>query len=317
MHSTKALYNHLRYLAREDSTLKVDSWAVEDLRILPMEKLWEKLHQLGVHIDQASFIHFSHDCDTPEELTDLLVNENLTNQNQDRIYLILFEIWRRILPEKVSISIFCDEMDHLIDQYDQDMLETDEKIQDALAVLAEILAEHVDAKVKPKIAFEKLAEHCANDLEIFIYDYISDLLDQNNLSYATELFELFSIYFFHLADWQFLQARILSFSDITEANRRLEELLSKEIELDLLFEILEMLVSVGEKELFPLVLKKMIPLLSSDDFEDVCALSAEYFRRLDLEKAEVKVLELKKSKKSFPEILKEFQKIVGNTISEK
>ena|SRR3990167_8138689 len=309
MNSTKALYNHLRYLAREDSTLKVDSWAIENFRTLPIAKLWEQLHQLGIQIDQIAFSHFSKGCDTPEELTDLLVDDDLSHQNRDQIYLILFEIWRRILPEKLSISVFCDELDYLIDQYDQNILDTDEKIQDALALLSEILAEHVDAKVKPKIAFEKLAEYCANNLEIFIYDYISDLLDQKNLSYAAELFEQFSIYFPLSLDWEFLQARILSFTEITEANRRLENILLKDVELDLLFEILELLISVGEKELFPIVLRKMTPLLSPDDLEDALLLSAEYFRRLDCEKEELKILELKKSKKSFSEILKEFQKI--------
>jgi hypothetical protein len=114
-----ALYNLIRMNWLEDPTLPVEPWQVEDYRLLPDEEIYSRLEKLGISIDQARFIEYALHFTSPEEMTETLwVDEEL--DNFDQAYLLIFELWRRFLPEKQSLSIFCDELDYLIDRYDED-----------------------------------------------------------------------------------------------------------------------------------------------------------------------------------------------------
>ena len=106
---TKALYNLIRFNVQEDGSIPHEPWAVEDLRPLPEETLFSRLGKLGIALDRARFVQFSEGCDTPEDLTDLLLDDAADEKMHDPIYLLLFELWRRFLPERPSLSIFCDE----------------------------------------------------------------------------------------------------------------------------------------------------------------------------------------------------------------
>src|SRR5690606_18870981 len=134
----------------------------------------------GIQIDRQSFFHFADSCDTPEELTDLLLPDAAAEKQRDSVYLILFKLWRRLVPKKQSLSVFCEELDHQIFLYDMGELSSDEPIQDALANLLEILDENADSGVDPQEVLQAITEYCAHDLESFILDYISDLLDSGN-----------------------------------------------------------------------------------------------------------------------------------------
>ena len=110
MLQTKALYNLLRLNASEDPSLKADSWALEDLRALPMEELFSRLKPFQVQFDRRAFTQFSEQCDTPEDLCDILLPDDADDESSDPFYLLIFELWRRLIPEKQSLSIFCDEL---------------------------------------------------------------------------------------------------------------------------------------------------------------------------------------------------------------
>ena len=163
MLQTKALYNLLRLNAKEDPTIQVEPWALENLRDASLEELWEKLATLKISLNPAHFKEFAKECDSPEMLTDLLLDET-QEERYDELYLIVFELWRRFFPEKISLSVFCDELDFQIDRYDRGEMENDEPIQDGLANLSEILEEHVDLKMAPPEAFAALSEYFATDL---------------------------------------------------------------------------------------------------------------------------------------------------------
>lgn len=299
MLQTKALYNLLRLNAAEDPTLKADPWALEDLRSLPIDDLFSRLKKQKVQLDKRSFLHFSEQCDTPEELTDLLLPDDASEHVRDPFYLVVFELWRRLIPEKQSLSIFCDELDHRIDLYDQGKLENDEPIQDALANLLEVFDENADSGADPEEILIAVSDYCAHDLESFLYDYISDLLDSGNSLYASELIEGFSLYATEPLWFDFLRVRLLAFTDIGDANLAMHRLLEGELELPLILEMLRFLSANGEHELFKLAVKKALPLLTSqDELIDVMRLIADFYRRLDedeKEKEVQKILDLRKS----------------------
>lgn len=294
MLQTKAIYNLLRLNQAEDPTLKAEPWALEDLRACPMEELFARLHKYKVQLDRKAFIHFSEQCDTPEELTDLLLPDEALEEARDPFYLVVFELWRRLLPEKQSLSIFCDELDDRIGLYDQGKLENDEVIQDALANLLEVFDENADSGANPEDILIAVSDFCAHDIESFICDYISDLLDSGNPLYASELIEGFSPYVTEPLWFDFLRARLLTFTDIGDANLAMHRLLENELELLLLLEMLRFLSANAEHDLFKLAVKKTLPLLTSqEELIEVMQLIADFYRRLDedeKEKAVQKVL---------------------------
>jgi hypothetical protein len=307
MLQTKALYNLLRLNAREDPSIQVEPWALEDLRGCSIEQLWTKLAKLKIPLEAAHFVQFAEECDSPETLTDLLLDETQF-ELYDQLYLIIFELWRRFFPERASLSIFCDELDFQIDLYDNDELQSDEPIQDGLANLLEILEEHVDRDMSPKVAFASLSEYFANDLVTFLYDYISELLDLDNILYASELLEEFAPYMPDPLRFDCLAARLLSATDIVQANHEIKALLEKPLEPDLLFDLLRLLAAIGEHDLFQAAIKKLLPFLTEEeDIEEMMDLAVEYYRRLDLDELEQAVLQVKKQT---PLDLAQFQKLI-------
>ncbi len=293
MLQTKALYNLLRLNAAEDSSLRADPWALEDLRSLDLETLFARLQKYTVQLDKSSFFEFAEKCDTPEELSDLLLPDAAEEKKRDPFYLIVFELWRRLLPEKQSLSIFCDELDHRIVQYDQGNLESDEPIQDALANLLEVLDENADSGAQPEEIFEAICDFCAHDLESFLYDYNADLLDGGNSLYASELIEGFSPYVTEPIWFDFLRVRLLAFTDIGDANIAMHRLLESDLELPLVYEMLRFLATNGEHELFALAVKKALPLLSTqEELNEVIAITSDYYRRLDEDELEKSVQKL-------------------------
>ncbi len=299
MVQTKALYNMLRMSAAEGATVQGNPWAVEQLRAVTTDELWNRLKKLGLQLDKPLFTQFSTSCDNPEDLTDILVEEDKEPTFYDQVYLIVFELWRRLFPEKSSLSVFADELDHQIDLYVKEQLDTDEPIQNALAEFSEILDEHIDEGMKPKDAFAAITDYCANDLESFLYLYISDLLDQENPSYAQELLEEFSPYFPKHVTFDFLQVRLLNFTDAHEANQKLGEVLSKKLPLPMLFDVLQFLVDSGEHELFLKTVRQILTSLKTEEeFQELIDLSADYFSRLDKDDREEAILKIKERRKN-------------------
>lgn len=282
MLQTKALYNFLRFNASEKEKVKADPWALEDLRAVDEEALFSRLGKYKVQVDRSAFHQFAEQCDTPEQLADLLTPDDTPDKMRDPFYLTVFELWRRFLPEKQSLSIFCDELDHRIALYDTGSVESDELIQDALANLLEVLDENADAGGEPEDIFRAVSDYCAHDLETFIYDYIADLLDSGNSLYASELIEGFSPYVTEPLWFDFLRTRLLATTDIGDANLAMHRLLESDLELPLVLEMLHFLATAGEHELFYLGAQKAFALLTTEEeFGELLAVAADYYRRLD------------------------------------
>ncbi len=231
----KALYNSLRYNWLEDKSLQVEPWQVEDLRGVAVEGLFARLETLGILLDEKSFSLYAENCSSPEELTECLWVKDDGGPECDQVYLLLFELWRRMLPEKQSLSIFCDEFDHRIDLYDKGLLASDDPIQESLAELETILDENADHGEDPQTVFSIITSYCAHNLETFLYDYILDLIDAENETYASELIEGFCGYVSDPEWFDFLRVLLLSMADPEEGQNMLERFLGEaeeELELD-------------------------------------------------------------------------------------
>ncbi|MGB7979039.1 MAG: hypothetical protein WCF19_07790 [Chlamydiales bacterium] len=287
MLQTKALYNLLRLNAAEDPAIRADPWALEDLRAASIEALLSRAQQYKIKLDKHSFLQFSEACDHPEGLTDLLLPDDASETTRDPFYLLIFELWRRLLPEKQCLSVFCDELDHRIALYDRGEPNSDEQVQDSLAHLLEIFDENVDSGADPEEIFIGITDYCAHDVEGFLYDYISDLLHSGNSLYASELIEGFSQYVTDPVWFDFLRVRLLAFTDIGDANLAMHRMLENELDLPFLIEMLRFLSANGERDLFQLTAKRALPLLSEEeDLIEIIRLSADFYGRLGEEKKE-------------------------------
>ncbi len=278
----RSLFNLLRMNWLEDPQISAQPWQIKNYRELGLEKLFEMLLELNVSLDEERFKEYASTCDNPEELTDALWLGGEDLSEHDRIYLIVFELWRRFLPEKQSLSLFCDELDQLIDLYDRTDLPNDEPLQGALSELGGILDQSVDRGQPPKEVFTALSEYCAHDLERFIYDFAAAQIDLENRALASELLDGFISYVSDDKWFQFLRARLLFDTDEEEAHfmiDRLMERLQEEPDFELLLEIARFVASRGSREYFFRATMDAKPYLQvEEDFQELLALSCEFLR---------------------------------------
>lgn len=84
--------------------------------------LFDQLHNLGIDLDKSHFLAWARESDSPEDLLNLLAPDNEDEEKDslymDHLYLILFELWRRFVPERRSLSIVADDIDQTICMYD-------------------------------------------------------------------------------------------------------------------------------------------------------------------------------------------------------
>lgn len=301
----RALYNSLRMNWVFDPSLEVEPWQAEDYRSLPLDAIFERLEERDIHLDRSSFIAFADNFDTPEDLTDdFLSHASADSHNQDQVYLLIFELWRRLLPEKTCLSVFCDELDQQIHLYDSGHAANAEGIQDALANLQVILDENIDEGADPVEAFKCIEEGCANDIESFLYDFITEQIESRNLSYAAELLDGFSDCVRDVKWFDFLRARVVSETDPEEADlivRRLikENAVAPNLEFNL--ELLSFLVRGGDKAAFDHLVKQSIRLIKvEEDFQDLLSISADFYHCLDHDPIEQKLQSILQRRLAIP-----------------
>lgn len=302
----KALYNLLRMNWLCDSSLDVEPWQVEDYRQLSDDLLFERLKLLGINLNVNTFQALSQDTDSPEEFTDSILSDEMSISSQDQIYLLIFEIWRRFLPDTLCLSVFCDELDYKINLYDTCELKSDESLQDTLDCLSNILDENVDQGIDPVAALESISASCANDIESFLYDYICDQIDSDNLPYATDLIDTFYDYVTEVNWFDFLRARTIYSTDWEGSHEiisqiRIETRNAPDLELNL--EMLSLLSLGGKPHVFASIVAESISLLNvEEDFQDLLTLCEDFFRCADNEDEEKSVEKiLQKRKEIDPE----------------
>lgn len=301
----RALYNSLRMNWMLDPNMAVEPWQVEDYRNMPLEAIFERLRLQEIDIDRISFLALAEEYDNPEELTEhLLISPDADQRTQDQIYLLVFELWRRLVPEKPTMTIFCDELDYQIQQYDHGKIKDLEVIQDALANLKVVLDENVDQGGDPVEVFNQICSECANDVENFLYDFIGEQIDNKNISYAAELLDAFEDYINDEKWFDFLRMRQLSLTDLEGAAHLLRKIIQENMQNpDLIFslEILSYLIQGGDEKVFVNLVKQTIPLLESEeDFQDILTICCDFYHFLDLEQVEKDIQQILKKRSQIP-----------------
>jgi hypothetical protein len=279
----RALYNSLRQNWLQDPSLAVDPWQVEDYRRLTLDQLFQRLKLQEISFDKLSFQAYAEQADTPEELTEFLLEKYPADPTtHDQVYLLVFELWRRLIPEKPSLTIFCDELDHQITRYDQGEIDNPEAIEDLLSNLQIILEEHADDGGDSIELFETVCRGCANDVESFLYDFIAEQIDANNFSYASELLDAFSDYATDIKWFDFLKMQILFDSDPAGANQIFQQLLNEGSELEFNLELLAfMVLASDQRDFVNYVVKTASLLVSEEDFQDLLTICLDFYHRLD------------------------------------
>lgn len=300
----KALFNLLKMSSSDGAHSDVAQWQIEDLRDLSIEELFSRLKKLEVILNEESFYLYAENCDSPEELTDCVWFEEEDLEGHDKAYLILLELWRRLLPEKLCLSVFCDEMDQLIDLYDRGELEDEETLQKALSILEDILDDAYDEDGEPKLIFAEVAKYCAHDLERFIFDFISDQITEKNDTYASELIDAFYDYSTDRRRFDFLRAQLFAIIDLEESKiiyERVLEELADEPDLELVLLFAESLIHHGDVRLFMKAVKLALPLLKNEEeFQNLLTMVAEYFRCLDRDEEENTIKRLLDARSTHP-----------------
>lgn len=290
----KSFYNSLRINQRKGRDLQ--NWQTLDYRACELEDLFEQLNQLGVSIDHVSFLPLADQAENPEELAKELLDDSLTEEIKQRVYLLIFEIWRRLKPEKQSLALLCDELDYRIESYERGQEESSEALQDIIANLAVILDENTDLGEDPVNVFNYVSSECAYDLESFLYRFIEDQIEVRNYSYAEELLEDFSPYISDLLWFNVLRLRLMLIKNDPKvqkfANELVHEILS-ENDLEISLETLSCLAQGGDRDLFLLLFSHTLSLLKTEeDLQDVLVICKEYSRFLDEESKELMIVHL-------------------------
>lgn len=301
----RALYNLLRMNWLRDPSMPAEPWQVDDYRSLPLDTLFKRLNAHNFQIGPDYFISLAGEVDTPEDFTALLIEdvEPLPEPKvNDQIYLLVLELWRRLVPDRPSLSIFCDDLDYQIHLYDTEKNHNSESIQDAVAMLQTILDENTDKGAEPHDVFKLIASNCAHDLESFLYDYISDQLDNGNEAYAQDLLDGFKSYVTDIKWFEFLHARLLMLAPKAEGKRHLGLLIDRYIEdqdLEFNLELLAFMVKAGSPDFFSKIVKLTLPLISVEgDFADLLDICADFYHFLDIEPAEAAIKKITAKRKN-------------------
>jgi hypothetical protein len=300
----RVLYNLLRMNWLNEPGLTIEPWQVENYRELSLEALFGRLKELSIQLDKLSFITYAQECDSPEDLTGYLIgDQEIKAKIEDQIYLLIFELWRRLMNEKPSISIFCDELDYQIYLYDQGELKDLIPLQQAMINLLSILEENVDEGISPKEAFSLISDYCANDLETFLYDFISDQIDEEHESYARELLDGFQPYLKDNKWFILLRARLLGNFNSKISNKMLSQILEDHLndkDLEFNLEVLSFMTEIGNLLLFRHLVKETSALLIiEEDFQDLLSICADFYHRLDLDQIENAIQTILKKRSTY------------------
>jgi len=291
----RALYNLLQMNLKQNPSMEVEKWQVENYRAYSQEELFKGLEDMEVFLSEDNFLLYVDECDSPEDLADCLYLEG-DFQKHEKIFLIVFELWRRLAPHKQSLSLFVDEFDHLIELYEEGKSDSEDDLQAALSSFQMILDDNVDEGGEPKEGYHFFSEFSCHDLEVFLYEYASHQLDSGNETYASELVEGFYTYVDNGRWFDLLRTRLVTLADEEEGKVMLERLLASlkdEPDLYLLFEALQYLIHVEEAEQFQMAYMQALDAIeTAEDLHELLTLTAEYFNAIEKEKEEGVVLEL-------------------------
>lgn len=286
----KAFYNLLKFNLKkiESGQIQIadlEPWQVENYREIPTDELFARLEVLDIHLSLKEFLAKANVFESPEELVEKIVKQKDVFAH-DRLFLICFELWRRLLPEKRVLSIFCDELDHQIESLEESQDIDLEPLHDALASLQQLVEEYQDQGVEPRESLQLIQTFSAQNLETFFYDFILAQIRANQTEYASDLLEGFKKCFTHTLWFDYLEARLAILEEPEKGFKKLERLIFKiqqEPHLDLMLEILYFLAESGNHSLFHDLAIKTFPLLKIEaDLQELMDTCLIHYEHLDV-----------------------------------
>jgi len=285
----RALYNLLQMNFKQNPKIEVESWQVEDYRALEKKDLFNRLESLEIFLDEHNFLLYVEECDCPEDLSDCLYLEE-NYEKHEQVFLCVFELWRRLAPHKQSLSIFVDEFDHIIEEYEEGNMECEEELQAALSSFLMILDDNIDEGGNPEEGYHFFSAFSCHDLEVFLYEYIAHQIDVQNQTYASELLEGFFPYVDNERWFELVRARLVLETTPEEGRVMIERLvasLKEEPELFLLFDLLHFLIHIEEASLFKEAFHEALKQLDTqEDLKELLLISAEYCHAIEKDEEE-------------------------------
>ncbi len=206
--SGRAYYNILILNKLRDDKYREGEWESCDYRQMPLPEIFFSLGKLGVYFTSDSFVSFCEEIDTPEALADKLLYEN--GDGKRKIYLLVFELWRRLLPERKTVSIVCDQLDQTIAIYEDQREDT--QLYEGLLAILEILKRNAPFSDRPKELFKRLSLYIAHDLENVISTYIESKMGSPEEGKMTLLLDAFIPFVEEERALQFLKFKSLTAS---------------------------------------------------------------------------------------------------------
>jgi hypothetical protein len=299
----RSFYNLLKMNLKREPALEATSWQIENYRELWEGELFKRLEAHQILLDRNQFLLCVDEYDSPEELTEFLcVGDDVVKYEQ--IFLLVFELWRRLYPHKQSLSLFCDELDHFIEEYEEGNMEHEEELQAALLNLHKILDDYVDKGGKSLQGLKHLSEYSCHDIEVFMYEYIAHQIDIENDLYASELLDGFYPYSENKRWFDFLRVRLVASANLEEGHAMLERLLGSltgRKNLYLLFEILHFLIYLGETKQFLIAFRRAFRYLETeDDLKELLVIMSDYLSCIEKQKEERRVRDLLEKRQGKP-----------------
>lgn len=260
----RALYNLLQISAQEGADASIEEWKVCDYRKWQEEQLWDSLSALGIELSPVSFLAYVENVDSPEELVEYLWVEEEDLLGEEKVYLLVFELWRRLVSNKRSISIFFDELDRWISAFDAGKLLPKEGMQELLQFLLSLLEGSGD--------FIGLCSYAAHDIAGFLYDYLVE--DGEEGDDALAWVEAFLPYMPEKKWLSLLRWKAFVSSDLLRARAAIVRLIEEEEELPFLQEVC--LIAGDDVVVLVEAMKKMSLLLQTrQDIEAMGELVAD------------------------------------------
>jgi hypothetical protein len=161
-------------------------WQIDDYKKYSLQELFEKLKTLDIPLNPALFKSYAETATSPEDLADILSSVDEGEPLYEQAYLLIFELWQRLCPHKQSLSLFCDQLDRLIHSYQQELPVADELIK-ALDELSKIFENFLIQGLSTEEAQEVLASYLSYNLDHFLYEFFSDLIESGEMTLAFEL----------------------------------------------------------------------------------------------------------------------------------
>lgn len=278
----RSLYNYLQHEKTKDFS-DVESWQIHNYRNESTESLLELLHDLSLPLNMSAIDAYIESVDSPEELLECLVLDSADSKYRAKVYLVIFELYRRSSISDHSFSTFADECDMCIYGYEHDTVSQ----QDIIPLLLEFhlllddAFDSPDQEMSKQDLFEETSHYFAHDIESFLFDFFSDLADSEHEETST-LLDGFKSYVSEPLWLELLSLRLLIQSEYPEYRSAVYRFFEEAVEYResaLLIELLDYTLQYDMESYFLEFLEKSLPYIDQEDAETLQELCDQFLEK--------------------------------------